>query len=123
MAYAAVIAWLVAAATSEGQTQMTVCPSKLLYHIPCPGCGITRATILVSRGHFLEGIRLNPNVILCMSYLLGYPALALYGLVRRRPALFLAYKRLDGALKSKSILLTFLAFELVVWICNVCRDV
>lgn len=39
------------------------CPFKLIYQIPCPACGITRATDLILQGEVLQGILLNPLVV------------------------------------------------------------
>ena len=50
--YAIACAWVMVAYCTEGQSGLVVCPSKLIYHIPCPGCGMTRATLLVIHGHW-----------------------------------------------------------------------
>lgn len=36
------------------------CPSRLLFGIPCPGCGITRAFLLVLLGDFSSATRMHP---------------------------------------------------------------
>ena len=56
---------------------VTACPSKLLWHIPCPGCGTTRALLLILKGDILEGISLNPNSIIAVVYLAVSPFLLL----------------------------------------------
>jgi hypothetical protein len=42
----------------------TVCPSKLLIGLPCPACGITRATKLLLTGHFRESFQMHPLLLL-----------------------------------------------------------
>ena len=44
-----------------GIISVTICPLKLLFHIPCPGCGITRASGLLLKGQFFDAFILNPN--------------------------------------------------------------
>jgi hypothetical protein len=109
--------------TLDGQTRITICPSKLLYHIPCPGCGITRATILVFKGRLLDALRLNPNVILSIAYVIGYPLLVLYGVFKQRPVLFIMYQSIDRLFKSKLVLFPFLFVELIIWALNIYRGV
>ena len=68
---------------NEGQTCFAVCPSKLFYGLPCPGCGTTRATLLLLHGNPLAALRLNPNCLLAAAFLLFYPLLLLLSLLRR----------------------------------------
>ena len=82
LAYVAVVAWLYLA--NEGQTCIAVCPSKLFYGLPCPGCGTTRATLQLLHGNFFTALRLNPNCLLAAAFLLFYPLLLLLSLLRRR---------------------------------------
>ena len=35
------------------------CPLAALYHIPCPGCGMTRALVLLARGHVEASLQMN----------------------------------------------------------------
>ena len=36
-----------------------LCLFRYFWHIDCPGCGLTRSFLALSRGHFLEAIRYN----------------------------------------------------------------
>ena len=38
------------------------CPAQILWNIPCPGCGMTRALGLVLTGRFAEAWKLQPPV-------------------------------------------------------------
>lgn len=51
------------------------CPFKYLTSIPCPGCGMGRATILLIKGQFIDAILMHPlsilfNILIAMSILL-----------------------------------------------------
>jgi hypothetical protein len=37
------------------------CLFKLVFGVPCPGCGMTRAFLLIGHGHFAQAFYLNPN--------------------------------------------------------------
>ncbi|MEG1580149.1 MAG: DUF2752 domain-containing protein [Bacteroidaceae bacterium] len=50
--------------TEAGYT-FVICPFRLIFGIPCPACGSTRALIAIQNGSFLDALRINP-----LSYLL-----------------------------------------------------
>lgn len=116
------IVWLIAIAKFKGQTQIIVCPSKLLYHIPCPGCGITRATIMFFKGDFIDAILFNPNVILSVLFLFGYPILGIFSILTHRHILLFLYHYINDILSKKIFLFIFFIFEVVIWINNIYRD-
>ena len=64
----------------QNGTQHTICPLKNLTSLPCPGCGGTRASIALSKGHISEAFSYNP---LTASILLLSP-LILFGLVKNQ---------------------------------------
>jgi hypothetical protein len=37
-----------------------LCPMRWILHVPCPGCGMTRAAALALTGHFAEATRMHP---------------------------------------------------------------
>ncbi|MCD6287838.1 MAG: DUF2752 domain-containing protein, partial [Candidatus Hydrogenedentes bacterium] len=43
---------------------LPVCQFHALTGIPCPGCGDTRAAVLLSHGHLIESFFMNPMVAL-----------------------------------------------------------
>lgn len=51
----------------------SVCYSTILFGIPCPACGITRATILMVTGHFFESFHMHPLLILVIIGFVLYP--------------------------------------------------
>ena len=40
-----------------------VCPARLLLGIPCPGCGLTRAAVLLLKGDFRGSLLSNPFLL------------------------------------------------------------
>lgn len=58
--------------------EFPLCPSAGLLGLPCPGCGLTRATLVLARGEFSRALALHPLVIpLAPMY---FTALALLGI-------------------------------------------
>lgn len=49
----------------------TICLSTILLGIPCPSCGITRATILMLTGHFRESLQMHPLLPIVIFGVLG----------------------------------------------------
>lgn len=47
----------------------SLCLVKNLFHLPCPGCGMTRALSCVLHGRFLEAYYFNPLVIMLFPLL------------------------------------------------------
>lgn len=95
-----------------------VCPSKLLYNLPCPGCGITRASILLMKGDFINAIQLNPNVILAFVYLIAYPLLTICEMVMRKDLLLPTYLYINNFLKKTPVIIIFAICEGLIWIHN-----
>ena len=56
--------------------KIRICPFFNLFHIPCPGCGLTRSMILLFQGKWLESIRYNvlgiPLFVCCLIYLVAF---------------------------------------------------
>lgn len=46
------------------------CPSVIIFGLPCPGCGVTRAALYVLKGQFAEAFYINPGVYLWIAFLL-----------------------------------------------------
>lgn len=51
-----------------------VCPTARILRIPCPGCGLSRATHALLTGQFAEALRLHPLVFLIVPIIGGYIA-------------------------------------------------
>lgn len=123
MGYAVVVAWLCAAVFCGGDAGFMVCPSKWVYHIPCPGCGITRAVVLFSGGRWVDAVALNPNVVLPVLLLPVVPLVLFHDLFARDRWLPLVCSRIESLLHRKCVLMTVLAVELAIWVANVVRGI
>jgi hypothetical protein len=80
----------------------TLCFMKQVFHIDCPGCGMTRAFLLIPRGHFLEALSFNAA------------ALSFYLL------LFIIFITLIGRLRSKDFLSSLFWVKLRTWLAILC---
>lgn len=122
ISYFIICGWLIYA-NSEGHTNVIVCPSKLLYKIPCPGCGITRATLKFLHFDYIAAIRLNPNVILSIVYLTFTPIIIILNLLSEKDVVKCIYNYINHKLQKKFIWIPFLIIELLIWIHNVLFEI
>lgn len=61
-----------------------LCPSRRLLHLPCPGCGMTRAFLLLAKGEGREALHLHPlSPLLAAELVLGWLGWALLLAARR----------------------------------------
>lgn len=122
-AYFGVCIWLLISFFSEGQMNIIVCPTKLLFHIPCPGCGVTRATILFLHGHIADALALNLNVIFSIGFLFVCPILLCYDVIMREEITYKSFCIFDSMLKNKWVFSIFGIFELYIWIHNIINHI
>jgi hypothetical protein len=62
---------LVAAAGVMLAAEVPVCPTALFFGIPCPGCGLTRATLALFRGDIRQALALHPLAPILAPLFLG----------------------------------------------------
>lgn len=46
----------------------SLCPVKVIFHIPCPGCGLTHAFISLLKGNILKSIKYNASLIFWLLF-------------------------------------------------------
>jgi Protein of unknown function (DUF2752) len=55
-------------------TSFPLCPFAGVLGIPCPGCGLTRATLAVLEGHLTQALEMQPLVFFVAPIYLGAAA-------------------------------------------------
>ncbi len=63
-------------------TKVSVCPSAFFLHQPCPGCGLTRASVALAQADFATAIAFNPVAPFVCPLLVGTLAWAFYTYIR-----------------------------------------
>ena len=76
------------------------CPMRIMTGLPCPGCGATRAGLMVLSLRWKEAMEMNPTVFLWIPYIL-----------------FLFYQRYVGKKQPKlsNILLVIIGVVVLLW--------
>lgn len=98
---------------------ITLCPTKILWGIPCPGCGITRAIKLCFEGNLWAAVLMNPNIILVWIILPIAPFILIIQLTTRKDYI----ARINAFLDKKIYLFIILITEGSIWIYNIVRHI
>lgn len=96
-----------------------LCPAKILFGIPCPGCGMTRAIKLCLEGELMAAIRMNPNIILVWILLPIAPFILITQLATKQDYI----ARINTFLDKKVYLFIILIAEGSIWIYNIVRHI
>jgi Protein of unknown function (DUF2752) len=96
--------------TPAGEAASSVCLLRRLFHLPCPGCGMTRAFAALAKGDWAVAIALHPLApVLAAELVLGWVAWGL-SLVSWRA--FQPHRRI----RIDSLLLANAAALLALWL-------
>lgn len=98
---------------------ITLCPTKILWGIPCPGCGITRAIKLCFEGDLWAAVLMNPNIILVWIILPIAPFILIIQLTTRKDYI----ARINAFLDKKVYIVIILIAEGSIWIYNIVRHI
>jgi hypothetical protein len=90
------------------------CSFAQVFHIPCPGCGMTRAGLLLLHGHWWESLRMNPLTVPAGASQFALAALVIWVTARDGSPTRLWQNALARALSY--VLLATLAMAICVWI-------
>lgn len=115
--------WIVFQLNYQGDAQIVVCPSRLIFHISCPGCGITRAVVKMLRGDVVGALMMNPNVILAISFMMLTPFCLLWDAIMNKRWAYKCWLFYEKAFQNKFVIVSFLAIEVLIMIHNMVNDI
>ena len=76
------LAAVCAALAAASALHIPICPVALVLRQPCPGCGLTRATLALMQGHVREAIGFHPLAPLISPLAVAFLVYAAIGYVR-----------------------------------------
>lgn len=91
--------------------------------MPCPGCGVTRATLLFLDGRIQEALFLNPNSLFAIIFIITYPVLLMFSILRKHSYIEDCYNNINKMLSRKPVFFLFILFEIAVWVHNVLNHI
>ena len=96
-----------------------ICPFKAITHIPCPGCGGTRAVALLLEGQFFEALVTNPlSVVIFLFFCIAPIWTLIDGLTGKATLKEILTKRWNNT----ALIITF-SLILINWIWNIIKHV
>lgn len=100
---------------SQNHEHITSCPFKLLTGIPCPGCGMGRATVALFSGDILQSLYYNILCIPVSIVIIISLCWLVYDLTRGQETFFKTIRR---PVKLKYQIPVF-AILIITWILNI----
>ncbi len=91
-----------------------VCPFNHYFHIPCPGCGMTRAFKLILQGNILASLRYNLLAIPLFIFIILSMIFLVVDIIKNQTE-YLAYIERISQKYGVWIVLAVL----IVWMCNI----
>lgn len=118
--WAALLLWLVVNWTDGGyKNTVTVCPTKLLWSIPCPSCGVTRAFLLAVHGRFVEAVQMNINVIFLVPIYVAFPIVGIVGMIMRKNLQQMMLDTAEKYMRQWRFIVPFALFEITAEVLNI----
>ena len=116
LAYAAVVLMFIAAVN---MSIYIPCVFKLLFGIPCPGCGLFRAGVLLSRLDFVNAIRMNIMLLPLLIVGVIHFTCALIDALSNKGAIV----RFNAFLAKKWVIAAAILLMIVSWYYNIVRGI
>lgn len=114
LVYCVAILWLIVNAISH--KCVSVCVFKTITSFPCPACGTTRGMAFLFQGHVFDALKCNLNLLFIVPFAVLYPVCLLSDKLFRTHYVIHYYLRLRLLLNKKQVFLSFVLFEIMVWI-------
>ncbi|HSS78524.1 MAG TPA: DUF2752 domain-containing protein [Thermoanaerobaculia bacterium] len=96
--------------TPDGDAASSICLLRRLFHLPCPGCGMTRAFASLAKGDWPAAVKLHPLApVLAVELAAGW---AIWGIALASRGTFQPF-RPD---RTQAVLLANLAALVALWL-------
>jgi hypothetical protein len=111
--------WLAFNWHSETESR-SFCPMKNLSGLPCPSCGTTRSTMLLTKGDILNAIQINPLGLLAFGFLILAPCWLLYDHLKRKDSAWLTFRWFENKIQSNVVIsISLIVLVAINWIWNI----
>lgn len=105
--------------TSYSNENFTPCFIKNTTGIACPSCGTTRSILLLSDGHLLGSLLLNPLGIIMGILMLILPFWLIYDVMAKKDTLYLNYRKFENTVRMRWVAIVLAILIISNWIWNI----
>ena len=98
-----------------------VCLFKHTTNIPCPSCGATRSIISLTKGNFVDALRINPLGYLIAFIMILSPLWIVIDFITKRKTLFEFYNKIEIYLKKRQYAIPLIFLLFINWIWNITK--
>ncbi len=89
-----------------------MCPIKFLFHIPCPGCGLTRALFCILKGDIPSAFYYNHSSVIIFPFIFVFLLLFIIDIIFNRAFAYNLYCKLNNFCKNKLVIILVIAYFL-----------
>lgn len=104
-------------------SEMEVCLIKHFTNIPCPSCGSTRSVISLTKGNFLEALKINPLGYILSAIMLMAPIWIVIDVATNRETFFKFYKKIEIFLRQPHYAIPLISIVIANWIWNMIKGI
>jgi len=117
--------WLYFNSVNAGtkHSEVEVCLIKHFTNIPCPSCGSTRSVILLTKGNFVEALKINPLGYILSAIMLMGPIWIVIDVATNRETLFKFYKKSEVFLRQPHYAIPLISIVVANWIWNMIKGI
>ncbi len=116
------VAWLYRGiSSSPGGGPVEACLIKHTIKVPCPSCGSTRSVIALTKGNFIEALKINPLGYLVAAIVFLTPLWIIIDFTTNRKTLFLFYRKAETFLKRPRYAIPLVILMLMNWVWNISK--
>ena len=113
--------WLFVSDDGSGGNRFVGCPTRIIWGIPCPSCGTTRAVQAAFHGEWLESLCYNPLGILLVAMMVVIPIWILADVLTDSASLLKTYCFIERKFRSWPYALAGILAILINWIWNLVK--
>jgi hypothetical protein len=103
--------------------QLSVCLSRRLLGIACPGCGTTRGVLAALRGDWMLALYYNPFSVLAIIGLVVVSLFLVYDLMKKDTLTYRLYRAMERLLHKPLFLLVITSLIALNWFWNIQKGI
>lgn len=113
--------WLFDSDNRSGGSCLLGCPTRIIWGIPCPSCGTTRAVHAAFHGQWMQSLYYNPLGILVTFVMVVFPLWIAADTLTGSSSLLMTYRFVEKKLQQWPYAAAGILVILINWIWNLMK--